>query len=324
HRDERHRRALRRLRAGAKELSMNPARPVAASALRRAALLYAVRGWRVLPLWWPADDGCACGLPGCDDAGKHPIGALVPRGLHDATRQLAALREWWSSFPNANVGIRTGAESGLVVLDVDGSSGRLTLRALVAAHTPIDARWARTGGGWHAYFAHPGVAVPSSAGRVGPGLDVRGDGGYVIAPPSLHGSRRLYRWIGHDASPFPLDSLPAMPPWLLALALPDDAPTQHVHLRTGKAAAYAAAAAERETIEVAGAPPGQRNHRLNRAAFKLGQLVGAGLLEEAAAAAALVGAGLQAGPGERKIRATVERGLGAGRRHPRQIALLHE
>jgi hypothetical protein len=187
---------------------------------------------------------------------------------------------------------------------------------------------ARTGsGGWHAYFAHPGSTVPSSAGRIGEGLDVRGDGGYVVAPPSRHVSRHRYRWVYPQDGPAQAGAagdLPPMPRWLLHLAVPPAPPgsqPRQVRLRTGHTAAYAAAAVEREAREVAQAPAGQRNHRLNRAAFRLGQLVGAGLLEETTAAAALVAAGLAAGPGERKIRSTVRRGLHAGMRHPRRVPL---
>jgi len=289
------------------------------AALRQAVLAYARRGWQVLPLWWPGPTGgCSCGLPDCDSTGKHPLQRLVPRGLHDATSRVDAVVEWWRSVPYANVGIRTGIESGLVVVDVDGQAGRLALRALVASNALFRARWARTGsGGWHAYFAYPGTHVPNSAGSMGEGLDVRGDGGYVVAPPSLHARRRRYRWVGlGDAA----GELPALPGWLLELAVPPVGPEPpQVRLRTNDAGAYASAALEREARAVAQAPTGQRNHRLNRAAFKLGQLVGAGLLGEATAAAALVAAGLAAGPGEQKIRSTVRRGLQAGIREPRRV-----
>ncbi len=299
-----------------------------AAALRQAALAYAARGWQVLPLWWPAATGrCACGMPDCDGAGKHPVHRLIPHGLHDASSRLDTVARWWQSAPCANLGIRTGAVSGLVVLDVDGPAGLLALRALVASRPRLRARWARTGGGWHAYFAHPDTAVPNSAGRLGEGIDVRGDGGYVVAPPSRHASGRLYRWLGSgDASRATIGDaghLSPMPPWLVDLltARPAAESQRQVLLRSDHAAAYAAAAVESEAREVAQAPLGQRNHRLNQAAFRLGQLVGAGLLEERMAAAALVDAGLAAGPGERKIRSTVRRGLQAGMRHPRQIRL---
>jgi len=292
-----------------------------------AAMAYAERGWQVLPLWWPGPAGaCSCGRPDCDSIGKHPIQRLVLHGLHDATSQLSTVARWWQSVPNANVGIRTGAESSLVVLDVDGPPGRSALRALVAAHGLFEARWVRTGsGGWHAYFAHPGATVPNSAGRVGDHLDVRGEGGYVVAPPSRHRCGRCYRWVVPPEGSAPPSGvqLPPIPDWLLeqALTSPHSSRISEVRLPTGAADAYAAAALQREAREVAAAPPGQRNHRLNRAAFRLGQLIGAGLLDEATVAAVLIDAGLAAGPGERKIRSTVERGICAGKRHPRQVLL---
>lgn len=220
----------------------------------------------------------------------------------------------------ANIGIRTGAASDLVVLDVDGDAGRLSLRGLVAHHAPFEATWARTGsGGWHAYFAHPGGTVPNTAGRLGEGLDVRADGGYVVAPPSRHSSGRRYRWI--DATD---DRPPALPRWLVELAAPDvhDAyAARPVWLLAADVDAYATAAVEREARDVAQAPPGQRNDRLNRAAFKLGQLVGAGVVRQEVVVDALVAAGLAAGPGERKIRGTVRSGLRAGMLQPRRVLL---
>ena len=283
------------------------------------ALAYARRGWLVLPLWWPDARGdCACGLSDCESAGKHPIRRLTPHGLHDASNREKVVEDWWRQHPQANIGVRTGGGSGIVVLDVDGEPGRLALRGLIAHHDRLLARWAQSGpGGWHAYFAHPGTTVPNSAGRLGVGLDVRGDGGYVVAPPSLHHSRRRYRWLGEPAE------LPALPRWLLAIAA---APVHErsplpLWLLPEDAHAYATAALRAEAREVTLAPPGQRNDRLNRAAFKLGQLVGAELIPELAVSEALLAAGLAAGPGERKIRATIRSGLRAGMLQPRQVLL---
>lgn len=281
---------------------------------------YTERGWAVLPLWWPAAGDCACGLPDCDSVGKHPIRRLVPHGLLDASSAAETVHEWWRSYPHANIGIRTGGRSGLVVLDIDDEAGRLALRGLVACHGSFEARWVRTGsGGWHAYFAHPGSPVPNSAGRLGDGLDVRGERGYVVAPPSLHRSNRRYRW--SEAEP---GRLPDMPAWLVALTTSPAGvrpESQPVRLRPDDVPRYAVAAIEREAREVATAPTGQRNDRLNLAAFRLGQLVGAGLAEEAIVTDALVTAGLAAGPGDRKIRSTIRSGIRAGRRQPRQVVL---
>jgi hypothetical protein len=299
--------------------------PAPGNPLARCALAYAERGWPVLPLWWPAAGRCACGMSDCDSVGKHPIGDLAPRGLHDATPDPNVVAAWWGTGPRANVGIRTGAESGVVVLDVDGQAGRQAVRGLVAQHGRFDAVWARTGsGGWHAYLGHPGVPVPNSAGRVGEGLDVRGDGGYVVAPPSLHASARRYRWIDAQAERIALGAgeLPPMPDWLVerAAAPERERPaSQPARLHPGRESSYAATAIEREAMDVARAPAGQRNDRLNRAAFRLGQLVGAGLVDETTVLEALVEAGLMAGPSERKIRSTIRSGLRAGMSRPRQV-----
>jgi hypothetical protein len=173
-------------------------------------------------------------------------------------------------------------------------------------------------------MAHPGVRVPNSARRVGEGLDVRGDGGYVVAPPSRHGSARRYRWMDGRTEQLALraHALPPMPAWLLELAASTESErhlSQPVMLPPDSAAAYAKTAVEREALDVAAAAHGERNDRLNRAAFNLGQLVGAQLLDELAVTEVLVAAALAAGPDERKIRATVRRGLRAGMRRPRQV-----
>ena len=100
-----------------------------------AALSYAERGWAVFPIWWPYPaGGCACRRPTCNRPGKHPVGSLVPHGKDQATTDASAIRAWWRRCPRANVGIRTGAVSDLVVLDVDGDAGRASLHALVRAH----------------------------------------------------------------------------------------------------------------------------------------------------------------------------------------------
>lgn len=181
-----------------------------------AALSHAARGWRVLPLWWPAPPGCACGRPDCANVGKHPIGELVPHGCHDATTDAEVIRSWWGRFPEANVGIATGQESGIWALDVDPRhGGDVTLEDLETRHgrLPTSLR-ARTGsGGLHILFAHPRDGkLSNSSGRLGAGLDVRGDGGYIVGPPSRHASGGTYVLLDEEESivePAPL--------WLLEL-----------------------------------------------------------------------------------------------------------
>lgn len=131
-----------------------------------SAARYAERGWPVFP---------------CN--GKVP---LTEHGMLDATTDPRQVEEWWRQWPGANVAIATGAGSGLVVLDVDGDEGTESLRRLERDHGDLPRMWSvvTPSGGQHFYFRHPGREVPSSAGKLGPGLDIRADGGYVIAPPS--------------------------------------------------------------------------------------------------------------------------------------------
>lgn len=181
-----------------------------------AALGYAGRGLFVFPLHGVRADGaCTCGRHDCGSVGKHP---RTPNGLKDATTDPGQIRDWWTRWPDANVGIRTGAESGIVVLDVDAKNGGLdSLDALLYEHGPLP-RTPGTltgGGGRHILFRHPGHEVRNSASKLRPGLDIRGDGGYVVVPPSIHASGARYRWderLGLDE----VDPAP-WPAWLPAL-----------------------------------------------------------------------------------------------------------
>lgn len=149
------------------------------NALLNAALAYTARGWHVFPL-----------APGK----KKPAISKEEggRGFYDAVTDEATIRAWWQRWPQANIGIRTGRKSGLVVIDVHprhgGDVSRLDLPPTLMARTP--------GGGWHLYYRHPGGWVPcDNKGKLGPGIDVRADGGYVVAPPSiLAGAQWAYLW----------------------------------------------------------------------------------------------------------------------------------
>jgi putative DNA primase/helicase len=95
------------------------------------------------------------------------------------------IKVWWAMWPDANVGILTGAVSGLVVIDLDTPEAKENLKGLVPGFDFTTVPRSRTGKGWQLFFKHPGVTIPNRAGVI-PGLDVRGDGGYVVAPPSIH------------------------------------------------------------------------------------------------------------------------------------------
>lgn len=157
------------------------------------ALEYARKGWRVLPLHTPDGVGrCSCHKTECDNVGKHP---RTLNGLKDSTSDEERINYWWSTWKDANIGIATGADSGFVVLDVDPQhGGEKSLAVLEDKYgtLPKTLKVQTGGGGMHFYFTYPEGGVRNSVSKVGEGLDVRGDGGYIIAPPSLHASGSRY------------------------------------------------------------------------------------------------------------------------------------
>ena len=283
-----------------------------------AALVYARRGWEVFPCHSPAKGPapCTCCRPDCGSPGKHP---RVKGGLQAATRDEDVIRRWWGSWPNANVAIRAGAPSGLVVVDVDPDhGGDASLESLLADRGPLpDCRTIRTGsGGRHFYFAHPGQPIPNDAGRrLGAGLDVRGDGGYVIAPPSLHAGGRRYGVAAHGGE------LPPLPERLLQMLRPPEPERRRVssqpRVGVDQGGAWARAAVDGELQQLRSAVPGIRNSTLNRVSFRLGQIIGAGLLDQSEVEQALLDAAQGVGLGEREAARTVRSGLSAGVELPR-------
>ncbi|MCR9272545.1 MULTISPECIES: bifunctional DNA primase/polymerase [Mameliella] len=160
------------------------------------ALEYAQRGWAVFPVHGIVDGRCTCGSDDCKSPGKHPV---FPGGFKNATTDGETIRDWWSQVPDANVAIATGEASGIFVLDVDIGADKSGERSLAELEERIGRLPAeavvRTGsGGLHFYFAMPSAPIRSSASRLGLNLDVRGTGGYVVAPPSKHISGNNYTW----------------------------------------------------------------------------------------------------------------------------------
>jgi hypothetical protein len=167
--------------------------------------------------------------------------------------------------------------------------------------------------GFHLYFQATGRHAPgNSAGRLGPLIDVRADGGYVLAPGSQYGGR-LYT-ITNPAPPAPL------PGWITELARKPDPPDPAGGTARGPVArgtAYAEAALRAETGKVATAAVKTRNDTLNRAAFNLGQLVAAGQLTASDVVTALTRAARTAGLERGEIPRTIRSGMTAGARSPR-------
>lgn len=179
-----------------------------------SALAYAERGWAVLPLHRPCLDTssalfCSCGAPTCKSIGKHP---MTLHGLHDATTDRLIVEQWWASKPLANIGVTTGAQSGFIAIDVDprheGEDSMLQLMEALGDLPPTIT--AHTGGGgFHLLFRHPGKQIKNRTG-IAPGVDIRGDGGYIVVAPSLHSSGQHYRWMDeHDPQTIALADLPS-------------------------------------------------------------------------------------------------------------------
>ena len=187
--------------------------------IARAAMWYAAQlGWPVLPVHSIDAGACSCRRPDCGSPGKHP---LTPHGLKDATLDAASIEGWWARWPNANVAIATGVVSGIVVLDIDPRhGGDESLAELIRTEGPLPETVVADsgGGGAHFIFRHPGGQIANRS-NIRPGLDVRGDGGYIVAAPSTHIAGATYRWRQgcgpHERVPAPL------PPWLLTILAPE-------------------------------------------------------------------------------------------------------
>jgi len=317
------------------------------SPLLGMALTYAARGWPVFPCSPSQEKGVS----------KRP---LTPKetqpgakdgGLYLATTDGAQIREWWRRWPKALIGLPTGARSGIVVLDLDPETfpADTMLRAVtdfcggVLPPCPV----VRTqSGGLHLWFAYPDLTESEKLGNraalfkhvdgideaIREHVDIRGEGGYVIVPPSVMVDGLAYAWEAEPDDEPP----PALPPRLLDVILrrgefsrdrqrervpaPPPSPGD---LADDSVRRYAIAAMDKEIQEVARAGSGQRNHALNRAAFALAQLVAAGVLTESVVRASLEDAanrsGLVKDDGWKSVRDTIQSGFQAGLMQPRDL-----
>lgn len=279
--------------------------------LLTAALDYADRGLPVFP---------------CHSENKRP---LTPNGFHDASTDRATVADWWKRWPMAMIGLPTGAPSGVWVLDIDDPDA-------FAAKAPTlpTTRKAITGKGYHLYWQQDGGEVRNAQRHPKrgwpfpdlPGAEVRGDGGYVILPPSRHPSGRLYQWAEEgDPVPAPADLLRLMTRQTgHDRTTPPEALTARP-ARTGDAdSPYGLAALQRESEAIFRAANGEQESALNEAALKMGALVAGGELSLPTAKAGLTRAGLAMPSYDGRnawttdaITAKVERGLNDGAASPR-------
>jgi hypothetical protein len=261
-----------------------------------AALEYAAKGWPVFPL---------------KPRKKVPA---TPHGLKDASVDPEQIREWWTRTPSANIGFATG--HGVVILDVD-DLGALTDLQEDANAPAFNTSRTETSEGRYQLFFRTTAAIRNSAGKLRPGLDVRGDGGYVVLPPSVHPSGHVYRW---DRNGTP-DELPE---WLLELLTSPPKPADPANLSNalenfgpGDDTPYGLKALEAEAAIVAGAQEGYRRDRLNTAALKLGGLIAGGYLDEHHVRAELHTAARLTGLPEAEIETTIDHAIEDGKASPR-------
>jgi hypothetical protein len=234
-------------------------------------------------------------------------------GLKEATTDPATIEKWWRAEPEANIGLVTGIPFD--VLDVDGPEGWKSLAHAVEAHgcLPSGPCSMTPGGGAHYLFQATGLRC-----RIGfrASLDWKGEGGYIIAPPSVHPSGGVYEWAVEPESTL----LEPAPAWLLAILRKPATFALPGALRPRPdEGSYGRAALAQEVGRVAIAPIGERNHSLNRAAFSIGQLIAGREISDATGAVqALLNIGRGVGLGEDEVVATVKSGIEAGTRQPRR------
>lgn len=271
-----------------------------------AALEYARRGLPVFP----------CSIQ------KKP---LTKHGFKDATTDEQTIQQWWSKAPKSSIGIATGSPSGLLVVDVDLPDGPDSLSKLEEEHRPLPVTLEqRTGsGGRHLIFKNPvGVTIKNSAGKIGLNLDIRCEGGYIIAPPSRGWNSKAecetgtqYEWVND----LPIAEAPG---WLIDMLRVEKKPDRKAKERPatpghGTSSPYGLAAVEQEIAILASTPEGKRNEQLNKTAFALAQLVAGGELDWERVESELLMAAERIGLSEEEARNTIASGMEAGYKEPR-------
>jgi hypothetical protein len=251
------------------------------------AISYASRGWYVFPLK-------------LREKVSHKSAAHSDGRKWGQTIDANEIRRDFRQWPDANIGIATGEASGFFVVETDtadghgeGVDGAAELAMLEAEHgaLPATREAISPSGSVHRYFKHPGFKIKNSASLIGPGIDVRGDGGMVVAPPSVKLSKGLYSWRNDlpiaDAAPWLLDRIVAgkvKPEPELSISRQAAALVVDPYARSGTSNAhgegYIEAALRGEYDEVMRAPKGQRNSQLNTSSLKLGHYVGSGVIDE--------------------------------------------
>jgi hypothetical protein len=273
----------------------------------RAALALAGQGRHVFLLGRTKRPVANC--PPCrpKDTGHDPDACecLTCHGFYAATTDPHRIAALFAAVPEGLLAIRTGTVSGLLVVDIDPRNGGRIDPTLMTPTATV----ATGGGGWHLHYAHPGGTTAAKLAEH-PGVDLKGDGGYVVAPPSIHpGTGRPYRWVGGR----PVNE---MPPPLLTACRPAPEPTVTASTRAtpttaGGGISSPAALLAAHLDAIARAPEGRRRTTLYGAARGIARMVAAGAITAHDAHHALTDAGRSAGQTDRDIRAAIRGGFTA-------------
>ncbi|MCD1264052.1 ATPase [Shinella sumterensis] len=274
---------------------------------------YVSQGWPVFPCRSEAEDVVDRHTGEVTTLGEKT--PLTIHGFKQATKFQHIIDRWWSDWPDAAIGLPTGSPTGFFALDIDnkpgGANGFAWLSDMEAEHgpLPVTARVISPNGGLHIYFKY--VAGTRNRGALGAGVDIRSEGGYVVAAGSVLSNGRHYKWADDTRE------IADAPAWLLDLLLPKSAPSHTHYAASSTNVVYVDAAIERELSDLASEPMGNRNNALNDAAFSLGQWVGGGHLSESEARAQLQDVARGWGRDWSRCCKTIENGLKAGALQPR-------
>lgn len=218
-----------------------------------------------------------------------------------------------------NVGLACGGPSGIYVIDLDGMKGLGSWEGLEAFYGDSPTLISVTGsGGIHRVYSIPEALgeLPNTAGKLGPGIDTRGNGGYIVCPPSVHPNGTPYRWLSwRDPEP--------LPQWIVDKVKGEAPATQRrpraIHYKADKDDRLAVRILQEECEEVAACPPGARNHTLFRCAASMAELVGGGELTAGTMIDAMTAAGLACGLSRPEVDRTISSALKTGYENPRII-----
>ena len=269
------------------------------SALMDKAEEYAAKGMHVFPL--KVND-------------KQPANS---HGFKDATTSKEVIKTYWTAAPY-NIGLATGEVNNLVVVDVDDEQIWATFLATQAKELPIGPK-VKTGKGHHLYFSYPAGRSIRNKQKPGMGFDIRANGGYVVAPPSIHPNGSVYEFTTTE------EDLPDLPEWLLELiAEPKEVAKTKLNFNASIPASndslpYGMQALENECQAIVNAPQGTRNDQFNKSCFSIGGLVAGGVIDNYLALNYLTQAAQKSGLPTEEIAKTLASGFKAGKDNPRTV-----